>query len=55
MEAEFYDVKTRQKVQATVEEKVQFPNGRYAFKGKTADGRSLTRFVKKSDYDKAKV
>ncbi len=28
---------------------------RYALKGKTADGRNLTKFVSKTDYDKATV
>lgn len=54
MKAEFYDVKAKKKVTANVVGKVQFANGRYALKGETADGRSLTRFVKKDDYDKAK-
>ncbi len=50
MKAEFYDVKAKASVTAEVTEKVQYPNGRYAFKAKTADGRSLTRFVKEADF-----
>ena len=53
MKAEFYDVKAKAKVNAVVTEKVQFEsNGRYAFKAKTKDGRTLYRFVKKEDFDK---
>jgi hypothetical protein len=55
MKATFYDVKLKQKVEADVTEKVQMANGRYAFKAKTSDGRNLTKFVKKEDYDKANV
>jgi hypothetical protein len=54
MKAEFYDVKAKKKITTEVVARVKFDNGRYALKGKTADGRSLTRFVKKEDYDKAK-
>lgn len=56
MEAEFYDVKAKAKVTATVTEKIKFDsNGRYAFKAKTADGRNLTRFVSKADYEAAVI
>jgi hypothetical protein len=58
MKTSFYDVKKRQKVEAEVtEKKTYMVNGqeRYAFKGKTADGRNLTKFVSKADYDKATV
>ena len=58
MKATFYDVKNRQKVEATVTEKVKYGkpgNERYALRGKTSDGRNLTKFVKKSDWDKVKV
>lgn len=56
MKAEFYDVKMKKKVTAEVTEKVVIEkNGRFAFKGLTEDGRSLTRFVSKADYDAAKV
>ena len=53
MTSEFYDVKGKKKVKAEVLEKVQFEsNGRYAFNGKTADGRPLYRFVKEEDFKK---
>ena len=53
MKAEFYDVKAKKKVKADVIAKVVIAaNGRYAFKGQTADGRSLTRFVSKEDFEK---
>ena len=55
MKATFYDVKARAKVDAEVTEKVKYDNNRYAFRAKTADGRNLTKFVKKVDWDKAKV
>ncbi len=58
MRATFYDVKLRQKVEAAVTEKVVYGNPgkeRYAFRAKTADGRNLTKFVSKADYDKADV
>jgi hypothetical protein len=54
MKMMFYDVKTRQKVESEVTERVTFlVNGqtRYAVKGKTSDGRNLTKFVSKADYD----
>lgn len=52
MKAKFYDVKAHASVDAEVLEAVAYPNNRYAYKAKTADGRSLTRFVNKEDYDK---
>jgi hypothetical protein len=55
MKATFYDVKKRKKVEATVTEKVKYPNGRCALRGKTSDGRNLTKFISQADYDKAKV
>ena len=58
MKAQFYDVKTRKKVDAQVTEKVVYGEKgkeRYALRGKTTDGRSLTKFVSKADWDKAKV
>jgi hypothetical protein len=55
MKAKFYDVKKRANVNADVIGKVKFDNGRYALKGKTADGRGLTRFVKEADYKAADV
>ncbi|HRN96207.1 MAG TPA: hypothetical protein PLD54_02050 [Candidatus Levybacteria bacterium] len=54
----FYDVKTRQKVESEVTEKTTYSvNGqtRYAVKGKTSDGRNLTKFVSKADYDSAQA
>lgn len=60
VEVEFYDVKTRTKV-ALDEKHVQkttftTKNGqiRYGFRGTTSDGRKLTKFVSKADWDKAK-
>ena len=58
MKAEFYDVKERKKVKADVTEKVVYGEGkrkRYALKGKTTDGRNLTKFVSEADYKTAKV
>lgn len=58
MKAEFYDVKEKKKVKADVTEKVVYGEGkkkRYALKGKTKDGRNLTRFVSEGDYKAAKV
>lgn len=58
MKDTFYDVKKRQKVQAEVTDKVKYGktgNLRYAFRAKTPDGRNLTKFVKKGDWEKAKV
>ncbi len=58
MKHEFYDVKAKAKVKADVTQKVTYGakgNERYAFKGKTGDGRSLTAFVSKADWDKAKI
>jgi hypothetical protein len=54
----FYDVKLRKKVEVEVTEKVKYGDPgkeRYALRAKTADGRNLTKFVKKADWDKAKV
>ena len=47
----------KKKVQAEVTKAVKFGKGtrtRYAFKAETKDGRSLTAFVKKEDWDKFK-
>jgi hypothetical protein len=55
---EFYDVKVRQKVQIDESQvkKVTFQtkNGqtRYGLRAKTDDGRNLTKFVSKSDWEK---
>ena len=58
MAIEFYDVKIRQKVQIEEKDvvKVTFTtkNGqtRFGLRGKTADGRNLTKFVSKADWEK---
>lgn len=55
MRATFYDVKLRKKVEANVTEKVVYGDKgkeRYALKAKTDDGRNLTKFVSKGDFDK---
>lgn len=57
MKHTFYDVKAKAKVNADVTEFVTYGEAgrmRYAFKGKTADGRSLTAFVSKDVWEKAK-
>ncbi len=57
MKHSFYDVKTKSKVETEVTEKVTYEAAgttRYAFKGKTADGRPLTAFVSKAVWDKMK-
>ncbi|MCK5148339.1 hypothetical protein KAR48_16400 [bacterium] len=54
MKDTFYDVKLRKKVEAEVVEKVTYGEPgkeRYALRGKTDDGRNLTKFVKKADWD----
>ncbi len=54
----FYDVKARKTVDAeVVEKKVYGQKGRerYALRGKTKDGRNLTKFVSKTDWDKIKL
>ena len=58
MKMQFYDVKTRKKVDSEVTEKTTYNvNGqtRYAVKGKTSDGRNLTKFVSKDQYDSVKA
>jgi hypothetical protein len=60
MTVEFYDVKTRAKVQIDDKnvKKVTFTNDkgqtRYGLRGTTADGRKLTKFVSKADWDAGK-
>ena len=59
MAVEFYDVKTRTKVQVDDSKvvKVKFENAngvRFGFRGLTADGRNLTKFVSKDDWEKSK-
>ena len=54
MMMEFYDVKTRQKVQTEVVAKTTYQvkgQTRYAVKGRTSDGRNLTKFVSKDTWD----
>ena len=51
---EFWDVKARAKVKADVIKVVKYENGRFAIKGETKDGRSLTRFVSAADAEKYK-
>jgi len=56
MKATFYDVKARQKVDVDVVGKKEYQvrgQKRYALKGKTTDGRNLTKFVSKADYEAA--
>lgn len=58
MKATFYDVKLRKKVDAEVVEKVVYGEKgkqRYALRGKTSDGRNLTKFVSKKDWDAVRV
>jgi len=56
--AKFYDVKLKKQVESKVVDKVEYGEGnrkRYALKGVTKDGRTLTAFCSKETYDKAKV
>ncbi len=56
--AKFYDVKLKKTVDRPVIAKQEYGEGnrkRYALKGKTEDGRSLTAFCSKEVYDKTKV
>ena len=58
MKDTFYDVKERKKVEAEVVEKVTYGEPgkeRYALKAKTPDGRNLTKFVKKADWEKINI
>lgn len=58
MKSTFYDVKLRKKVEAEVVDKVKYGEPgkeRYAFKGKTDDGRNLTKFVSKADFDNTNI
>jgi hypothetical protein len=58
---EFYDVKIRQKVSLPEKDVVKTTfttkNGqkRYGLRGKTTDGRSLTKFVSQKDWEKLKL
>ena len=56
MKHAFYDVNMKKSVQAEVIAAVTYGSDtriRYAFKAETKDGRPLTAFVKKADWDKA--
>ncbi len=58
MKMTFYDVKSRQKVDAEVTDKKEYTSRgqtRYAVRGKTPDGRPLTKFVSKDVYDSVTV
>ena len=58
MKDTFYDVKLRKKVNAEVTEKVKYGKEgreRYAFRAKTPDGRNLTKFVSKQNWDNANI
>lgn len=61
MDIEFYDVKLRQKVKVPQSKvsKTTFDtkNGqvRYGLRAKTEDGRNLTKFISKADWDKLDV
>jgi hypothetical protein len=58
MKMQFYDVKTREKIETDVTDKQEYQvNGqaRYAVKGRTSDGRSLTRFISKEQFDNLSV
>ena len=51
MKAEFYDVKTRTKIEAEVKYKVKYENGHYAIFGEAPDGRKLPKFVSEDAYN----
>jgi hypothetical protein len=65
MDVMFFDVKTRQKVSVpeNMLRKVKYERKlsdgstqvRYALRGKTTDGRNLTKFVSQADWDKLNV
>ena len=54
MKWSFYDVSLKKKVETEVTDSVIYgeKSKRYAFKGKTKDGRNLTTFVSKANFDK---
>ncbi len=58
---EFYDVKTRKKVKVSEADVVKTTfttkNGqtRYGLRGKTKDGRTLTKFISKADWEASKL
>jgi len=51
MKAEFYDVKSRTKIEAEVKCKVKYANGHYGIFGETPDGRKLPKFVSEEAYN----
>ena len=51
IKAEFYDVKSRAKVELTVACKAKTEAGRSMIYGKTEDGRLLPKFIKGEDFD----
>ncbi|MBP5674185.1 MAG: hypothetical protein J6X49_17505 [Victivallales bacterium] len=51
MKAEFYDVKSRTKIEAEVKYKVKYENGHYGIVGETKDGRKLPKFVSEDAYN----
>ena len=51
MKAEFYDVKSRTKIEAEVKSKVKYENGHYAIFGEAPDGRRLPKFVSEDAYN----
>ena len=51
IKAEFYDVKSRAKVELTVACKAKTEAGRSMLYGKTEDGRLLPKFIKGEDFD----
>jgi hypothetical protein len=56
--AKFYDVKLKKSVERPVVAKATYGEGarvRYALKGTTEDGRSLTTFCSKEVYDSIKI
>ncbi|MBZ0277219.1 MAG: hypothetical protein K8I60_13810 [Anaerolineae bacterium] len=61
MAIEFYDVKLRKKVSLNDKDVVKTTfttkNGqtRYGLRGKTSDGRNLTKFVSKAQWDDMKL
>lgn len=57
MKHSFYDIKAKAKVIAEVTDFVSYGEGktqRFAFKGKTEDGRNLTAFVSREEWDKSR-
>ena len=51
MKAEFYDVKSRTKIEAEVKYKVKYENGHYGIVGEAPDGRKLPKFVSEEAYN----